>query len=91
MPETARKIKIEDQVEDFIRNSSNSYRLCTTCGGPAIVPVGMSMPKESDITTKIGENTLHISRVQARYIRQVEMGMLRGYLNYCKRKGIEEC
>ncbi|MDG6242856.1 MAG: hypothetical protein QCH31_00480 [Methanolobus sp.] len=90
MADTPQKIKVEAQVEDFIRKSGKDYRLCTTCGGPAIVPVAMSIPKNSDIKVKIGNNTLHISRVQARYIRQVEISMLFGYLNYCQRTGIKE-
>lgn len=85
------EIKIENEIKDFILKSKKDYRLCTTCGGPAIVPVEMSVPKDSDIKMKIGNNTLHVSRVQARYIRQVEMRMLLGYLNYCKRHGLEEC
>ncbi|WP_407354768.1 hypothetical protein [Methanolobus sp. WCC5] len=89
MIDTPREIDIEPEVEDFIRNSKGDYRLCTTCGGPAIVPVKMSMPKNSDIKVNIGGNTLHISRVQARYIRRIEMGMLLSYLNYCKRNGLE--
>ncbi len=91
MIDTPRQIKVETEVQDFIRNANKDYRLCTTCGGPAIVPVEMSVPKDSDIKMRFGYNTLHISKVQARYIRQVEMGMLMGYLNYCKRKGLEEC
>ncbi len=91
MIDVPREIKIETEVEDFIRNSNKDYRLCTTCGGPAIVPAEMSIPKDSDIKLKIGDNTLHVSKVQARYIRQIEMRMLLGYLNYCKRQGLEEC
>ena len=91
MIDTPREIKVENEVEDFIRNSNKDYRLCTTCGGPAIVSTDMSVPKDSDIKVKIGENTLHVSKVQARYIRQVDMRMLLGYLNYCKRNGLEEC
>ncbi|MEZ5334652.1 MAG: hypothetical protein R2741_05150 [Methanolobus sp.] len=90
MIDVPREIKVAAEVEDFIRNSKKDYRLCTTCGGPAIVPTDMSIPKESDIKIKIGDNTLHISKVQARYIRQVEYGMLLGYMNYCKRHELEE-
>ena len=90
MIDIPRGVKIEPDVEDFIRRSKKDYRLCTTCGGPAILPVDMSIPKDSDIKVRIGDNTLHVSKVQARYLRQVEMGMLLGYLNYCKRHGLEE-
>lgn len=91
MIDTAREIKVEPDVEEFILKAKKDYRLCTTCGGPAIMPVDMSVPKDSDIKVKIGDNTLHVSKVQARYIRQVNMRMLLGYLNYCQRNGIEEC
>jgi hypothetical protein len=89
MIDVPKELKVETEVEDFIRKAKKDYRLCTTCGGPAIVPADMSMPKDSDIKLKMGENTLHVSKVQARYIRQIEMRMLLGHLNYCDRNGIE--
>lgn len=90
MIDIPREIKIDTEVEDFIRKSGKDFRLCTTCGGPAIVPADMSKPKESDLKIKIAGNTLFISKVQARYLRQVEMGMLLGYINYCKMNNSQE-
>lgn len=90
MIDVPRDVKVEPEVQDYILKAKKDFRLCTTCGGPAILPVDMSIPKDSDIKVRIGDNTLHVSKVQARYIRQVDMRMLLGYLNYCQRNGIEE-
>ncbi|SFM42109.1 hypothetical protein [Methanolobus profundi] len=90
MIDVPRELPVETDVQDFILKAKKDFRLCTTCGGPAIVPTTMSEPKDSDIKVSIGNNTLHVSKVQARYIRQIEMRMLLGYINYCERNGIEE-
>ncbi len=74
------QIMIEKEVEDFIKQSGRDFRLCTTCGGPAIYPIEFSAPKESDIVMGLGNSTLYVSRVQARYLRQIEMRMLQSYL-----------
>jgi hypothetical protein len=73
------QIRIEKEVEEFIKTSGKDFRLCTTCGGPAIYPVEFSAPKESDIVVKMGDSTLYISGVQARYLRQIEMRMIERY------------
>jgi hypothetical protein len=72
-------IRIEKEVEDFIKKSGKDFRLCTTCGGPAIYPVEFSIPKESDIVVKLGDSTLYVSVVQSRYLRQIEMRMIERY------------
>ncbi|MCL2032330.1 MAG: hypothetical protein FWG96_03560 [Methanomassiliicoccaceae archaeon] len=52
------------------------YRICTSCTGPALVPTTVKMPKESDIRIPVGNNTLYVSRVQARYINRITIDML---------------
>ena len=69
----------EDDVEELIKKDGRDLRLCTTCGGPMIVPVELKRPKESDIKVKIGNNTLYISKVQARYLRRIDKPMLEYY------------
>lgn len=69
-------IQVDKEVIDYILNNKQDYRVSTSCGGPVIVPIEMKRPKESDLKVKVGENTLYISRVQARYIDRVTMDML---------------
>lgn len=52
------------------------FRICTACMGPALVPVSVKRPKETDIRIPVGDQFLYISKVQARYIGRVSMDML---------------
>ena len=52
------------------------FRICTACMGPALVPVTVKAPKSTDIQIPVGDRTLYISRVQARYIDRVSMDMI---------------
>jgi len=70
------EISVDKEVRDLIISEGRDYRICTACLGPALVPVTVKSPKESDIKVSIGDNTLYISRVQARYIGAVTMDML---------------
>ncbi len=67
---------MDDDVKKLIMSEGRDYRICTSCTGPALVPITMKVPKESDIRIPVGNNTLYISRVQARYIDRVTMDMI---------------
>jgi len=69
-------IKVDDDVKKMIMSEGRDYRVCTACMGPALVPITVKGPKDSDIKIPIGDNTLYISRVQAMYIDHVSMDML---------------
>ncbi len=80
-----RKIAVDDDVRNYVMDSGKDYRVCTSCYGPALVPVEMKGPKDSDISIPIGDQTLYVSRVQAMYISRVSKDMLYEpeYLNTC--------
>ncbi|MDW7731011.1 MAG: hypothetical protein SCH66_01125 [Methanolobus sp.] len=80
------QIAVEKDVENFIKKAARDFRVCTTCGGPVIYPVEYSTPKDTDLMIEIGDNTLYVSRVQARYLRQIEMRMLERYCRYLERE-----
>jgi hypothetical protein len=70
------EIKVDQTVMDYIMKSGQDFRVSTTCSGPVIMPLEVKPPKENDIKVKIGNNTLYISRVQARYIDRITMDMM---------------
>ncbi len=70
------RITVEQEVIDFILRNKRDYRVSTSCSGPVIVPISVKPPKETDLKVKVGQNTLYISRVQARYIDRVTPDML---------------
>lgn len=69
-------IQVDKAVIDYILQNKRDYRVSTSCGGPVIVPIEMKEPKATDLRVQIGQNTLYISRVQARYISRVTVDML---------------
>lgn len=70
------EIKVDEDVKQMIMKEGRDYRVCTACMGPALVPVKVKGPKDTDIKIAIGDNTLYISRVQAMYMDRVSMDML---------------
>ncbi|UCE37583.1 MAG: hypothetical protein JSW00_19375 [Thermoplasmata archaeon] len=72
-----KSIEIDPEIIEYIKEHNQDFRVCTSCFGSEILPIWMKQPKPSDVTTKVGENTLYISRVQASYINRVDRSMLR--------------
>lgn len=72
MPE----IKVDDEVVKLIQKEKTDYRVCTACRGPALVPISVKPPKDSDIKIPIGDNILYVSIVQSQYINRVSIDML---------------
>lgn len=72
---------IDPEIESYIIEKKKDFRVCTTCGGPVIVPTDLKSPKQSDIKIEIGDNTLYVSKIQARYIRRFDKFMLEQYRN----------
>lgn len=70
------EIPIDDDVKQYIMSQGCDFRICTACMGPALVPVTVKAPKSTDIQISVGDRTLYISRVQARYIDRVSMDMI---------------
>ncbi|MDY0293155.1 MAG: hypothetical protein RBQ77_01085 [Candidatus Methanomethylophilaceae archaeon] len=69
-------ITVDDDVRDLIISSGQDYRVCTACMGPALVPVSVKHPKESDIRIPVGDHTLYVSRVQSMYVSRVTIDMV---------------
>ncbi len=75
-PRRTMAIQVDDDVRDMILREKQDYRVCTACMGPALVPISVKCPKESDIRIPIGENSLYISGTQAPFMDRVTMDML---------------
>lgn len=70
------EITVDQEVKDLIESQGCDYRVCTACMGPALVPVSVKSPKESDLKIPVGNHILYISRVQAMYIDRVSIDMI---------------
>jgi len=71
---------ITPEVVKYITEQKRDYRVCTSCGGPILLPVAIKKPKPNDIRVTVGEHTLFISATQARYIDIIDDSMLMTYL-----------
>jgi len=69
-------IIVDEAVKELIKRERQDFRLCTACSGPALVPVFVKPPKDSDIKIPVGDYFLYISEVQASYVDRVSMDML---------------
>ncbi len=71
-----KQFRISDNVVNYIKKNQRDYRLCTSCGGPVIMPVTIKKPKSDDIKLQVGDNFLYISATQAKYIDAIDDSML---------------
>lgn len=71
-------ITLSKEVENFINERGCDYRICTSCGGPAMISLEYCGKKNSDIRVRVGENTLYVSIIQyndgLRYIGEDMIG-----------------
>ncbi len=72
---------IDPEIESYIMENKKDFRVCTTCGGPVIVPTELKPAKPSDIKIEIGDNVLYVSKIQVRYLRRFDKFMLEQYRN----------
>jgi hypothetical protein len=72
MPE----VNISPEVLDYIGKRNCDFRICTSCGGPILLPVRIKPPKKSDILIKAGSNTIYISIHQVRFLQEIRGDMI---------------
>ncbi|MHC1631207.1 MAG: hypothetical protein ACXQT4_02775 [Methanotrichaceae archaeon] len=70
------EIKVDPDMEEYIRNSSFELRICTTCEGPILLPIRLRPPKPTDLAITVSGRTLYISVVQAPRIKVIDNQML---------------
>lgn len=68
--------EVSERLREHIVQEKKDFRVCTSCFGPTILPVGMASTKPSDHKIRIGEQTLYVSAFQARWVRKFDEGML---------------
>lgn len=78
--DTVKQFLVTPEVIKYIMEQNRDYRVCTSCGGPVLLPVSIKKPKPNDIKIAVGERTLYVSATQARYIDVIDDSMLMTYL-----------
>ena len=74
-------ILITDDVRAYVERRRHDLRLCTSCGGPILLPTSIHPPKPSDIRIKVGGWTVYVSRYQARYHDTIHAGMIPRFMD----------
>jgi len=74
-------IRVTDEVRSYVRKRQHDMRLCTSCGGPILLPTSIQPPKTTDLRIPVGDFTVYVSRYQARYHDTIHAGMIPRFLD----------
>jgi hypothetical protein len=69
-------ITLAPEVLDYIAKRDCDFRICTSCGGPILLPTRVKPPKKSDFLFHAGNHTIYISIHQARYLHTLRMDLV---------------
>jgi hypothetical protein len=76
------EIVLTEDVRAYVLRRKQNFRVCTSCGGPILLPVSMKPPKPSDLKVKVGDHTVFVSLYQARYHDVIHAGMIPRFRDY---------
>lgn len=76
------EIIVDDDVRAYIQERGCDFRVCTSCGGPILLPTSIKNPKSTDIPIIIGDYMLYVSRYQVKWIQTITMKMVPRYFSY---------
>jgi hypothetical protein len=70
------EVIVAPEVLEYINRRNCDFRICTSCGGPILLPTRVKPPKRSDLLLKAGTHTVYISVHQARFLHSIRMEMI---------------
>ena len=70
------EITVVPEVIDYINKRDCDFRICTSCGGPILLPIRVKPPKKTDLLLKAGNHTIYVSIHQARFLTSIRMDMI---------------
>lgn len=69
-------VTVVPEVIEYINRRDCDFRICTSCGGPILLPVRVKPPKKTDLLLKAGKHTIYVSIHQARFLSTIHMEMI---------------
>jgi hypothetical protein len=69
-------ITIVPEVLGYIDKRNCDFRICTSCGGPILLPTRIKPPKRTDLLLKAGDHTIYVSIHQVRFLDTIHMDMI---------------
>jgi hypothetical protein len=76
------EVTIVQEVVDFINKRDCDFRICTSCGGPILLPVNIKPPKKTDLLLRAGNHMIYVSIHQARFLHSIRMEMVPFFDDY---------
>ncbi len=70
------QFEVADDVLAYVNERKTDFRICTSCGGPVLLPVSVKPRKPTDIEVPAGDQTIYVSIYQARYLTTIHRGMI---------------
>jgi hypothetical protein len=69
-------VTIAPEVIEYINRRDCDFRICTSCGGPILLPTRIKAPKKTDLLLKAGKHTIYVSVHQARFLGSIQLEMI---------------
>jgi hypothetical protein len=70
------QVTIVPEVIDYINKRDCDFRICTSCGGPILLPLRIKPPKKTDLLIRAGNHMIYVSVHQARFLHSIRMDMV---------------
>jgi hypothetical protein len=70
------EVTVVPEVIEYINRRDCDFRICTSCGGPILLPIRVKPPKKTDLLLKAGNHTIYVSVHQARFLNSIHMDMI---------------
>ena len=70
------EVTVVPEVIDYINKRDCDFRICTSCGGPILLPTRVKPPKKTDLLLRAGNHTIYVSVHQARFLNSIHMEMI---------------
>ncbi len=74
-------IRVTEEVRAYVERRGHDMRLCTSCGGPILLPTSIHPPKPTDLRVRVGSRMVYVSRYQARYHDTIHGGMIPRFMD----------
>jgi hypothetical protein len=70
------EVTIVPEVIEYIKKRDCDFRICTSCGGPILLPIRIKPPKKTDLLLRAGDHMIYVSIHQARFLHNIRMEMV---------------
>ena len=78
------EFEVSDDVIAYVAERKTDFRICTSCGGPVLLPISVKPPKPTDIQVPAGDRMIYVSIYQARYLDTIHRGMIPFFVPKCR-------